>query len=765
MGLDLETLEFPLFCSALKKSFISSFSAERLGCFYPKQNLLEIISFQDDLKTLLRLYEKNTPPHLNNDQSFFLLYQKACRDEGPFLSIEPEEYNYIKEHIRQMSALKLFMISKTAAAERLGYYINQIQPDLYMADLIERTLEDNGKIRDNATAELLSLRRRITDVKRRVQSILRNTFSRPDADKFIQEQIVALRNGRYTIPCKTNYSQYISGIVHDRSASGQTVYLEPASCIAINNDLQETIIAESEEIAKITAALLSRFNEGLPVLHRTLAGYSELVFRIELCAFFYKYEITFPEFGSRLLFKGIHHPLLRINKGDQSVPLDLSMSERENLLVISGPNTGGKTAALKSAGLNSLIAMCGLPLFGKRAEVVIFSDIRADIGDKQSLVMDLSTFSSHMTNIRDIISETGEHALILFDELGTGTDPREGAALAIAILEYLSSKNAFVMITTHFSELKAYAFEHDNAVMYAVDFDYESYKPLYRLLEGVAGKSDPIMIAVRLGFPDLVTEKANDFMNNIKSRSEVILEEVHLMKAEAEHIKRELIEREDILRLKEEKVNFGEKELREKLEKKELELLEDTFALLQRGKRLAEERTKDSPEAISQDLESVGEKIKTLKSRRKLITELKAGDMIFLEKYFKNGKILSIDDKNAHIDLDGIKLRINRRELVGHKVEQKQAKNVKITIKETSPEARHELLLVGKRVEEAFDILDKYIDEAQLAGYSKVYIIHGRGSGQLRRAVHDFLRTCGRIKRYNIASTEEGGNAITVVDL
>jgi DNA mismatch repair protein MutS2 len=297
-----------------------------------------------------------------------------------------------------------------------------------------------------------------------------------------------------------------------------------------------------------------------------------------------------------------------------------------------------------------------------------------------------------------------------------------------------------------------------------VDFDYESFAPRYTLLEGVAGSSDPVLIAGRMGFPEEVIKTAEEIVMGMKSSSEVALEELNLMRAEAEHAKKLIAEQEAGLKAKYAELEAKSGELEERLAKRELDLLEDTVALLQKGKRLAAERTKATADEISGDLDIVSAKIAKLKSKQKKIEDVKLGDTIYLERYSKTGKILSLDNGSAYIDLEGIKVRISRTDLVGKKITREKKQTVTVPASHAAA-SRSELLLVGKRVEEALDLLDKYIDDALLTGYDKVYIIHGRGSGQLRRAVQDFLRTCGRIKAYEAASATEGGNAVTIVNL
>ncbi|MDR2870048.1 MAG: Smr/MutS family protein [Deferribacteraceae bacterium] len=761
-NINLETLEFPLFCQALRQKFVSSFAAERMASLLPKRSMGEAIAFQNDLKCLFDLYNSMQAFALENDNAFYELYARINAEDARFISLEPLDYLALRQFIRQLLALKAHLGARKQL-ERLSGVISRIQPDEALAASIDRTFDDDGSIKDSATPELRAVRSNIREIKRKAQNILQAMSARANADKFIQENVVVLRHGRYTIPCKTNFAQYIDGIIHDRSASGQTVYVEPSSCVPLNNELQESIIAESEEIARILAALLLSFTESLPTLEQTVDSYGYMAFLIEIWQFYSRYDYVFPEFGDEIRFQSVHHPLLLLGKNRDSIPLDLSLSAEQNLIVISGPNTGGKTASLKSVGLNHIIGMCGLPLFGAKAMLIFLDQIKADIGDHQSLVMDLSTFSAHMTNINSIISNINGRSLLLFDELGTGTDPREGAALAIAVLEYARQHGSKILLTTHFAEMKAYAFERADAKMYAVDFDYETFIPTYRLLEGVAGRSAPIIIAERLGFPAALIEDASTRASAMKSSTQAALEEINLMRAETEHTKRVLAEREAELAEREAKYASASTELKEKLSKRELDLLEETMALLQRGKRLADNRLKAAPEQIAEDIKQVSEKIQEIKAQQKPVTDLKLGDLIFLEKYSKIAKVLALDGKFVQVDLEGIKVKINRQDLIGKKIEDKKPQQVKVSA-QNSADSRSELVLVGKRVEEALDILDKQIDNAQLAGLGKLYVVHGRGSGQLRKAIHEYLRSTGRVKHFAIASAEEGGNAVTIVE-
>ncbi|GHU85241.1 endonuclease MutS2 [Deferribacterales bacterium] len=772
MNIDYQTLEFPLFKGEVCGTFASKFAAREFDRLEPKQSLTEIHSFQKDLRSIFELYHSVPAYMLENDGDFFAIYAKLSAENMKLFSPEAGDYLIIARFIISLLALKRHLESHRRHLAPLTAELDNLKPDEELLLRIQSTFEEDGSIRDGATSELKELRRALKVAHDRVQRSLQAVLRSANADKFIQEYMLVMRGGRYTLPCKANFNKYIEGYIHDRSASGQTLYVEPTSAVSAGNELQDKLLAESAEITKILAALAAQLREHIHELHTTTGAYSYLAMLIELQKFYNLNDYTFPTFGDEIRFKSIHHPLILIRKSNASIPLDLFMDIDDNLIVISGPNTGGKSAALKSIGLNHIIGMCGLPLFGVEAELLYLDTLLADIGDNQSLIMDLSTFSAHVANIKRMLESISGKTLLLCDELGTGTDPREGAALAQAVLEHIADGGAKAVITTHFSEVKGYALEHPAAKIYAVDFDYENFTPSYRLLEGVIGRSDPIMTARRLGFPSSITEVAQRRIDALKGAREVELEEISLMRAEAEHIKRTLESQRQELLEREKRIEAGEADLKQRLAKRELELLEETTSLLQRARRLANDgnkgKVKDSTEQIDEAIKGVNEKIERAKSARKLIEGLKAGDIVFLEQYSKVAQIISIEKDTAFIDLEGLKMRMQLRDIVGRRIDNRTGKNVKVKSDTTASKTRavrRELLLVGKRVEEALDLLDKYLDESRLSGYEQVYIVHGRGSGQLRAAIHEYLKSSSSVKRYALASNEEGGNAITVVEL
>ncbi len=758
MKFDINTLEFESFKQILIDNFVSSFSKSSFKVIDILNNIESIYKRQNEIKQAVEYKECSS--FIEDDNEFFHLFYSLTDKTKSF---DPMDFVIIKNFL-----IKLSLIKKSLEDKKYNYLLNYSEDFLlyqYLIDLISHSINDKGVVKDDATPKLQEIRYSLNQFKNNIHKLLSNIFNSSNADKFIQDKVIVLRNGRYTIPCKTNFSQYIQGIIQDKSSSGQTLYIEPASCVSENNNMQELIIEESEEIAKIIYLLITAVKSSLVDLNKTVKNYSYLIMILEIGQFYSDKVHTFGELGNSMMFSQIHHPLLYLRKGNNSIPIDFSIDNQGNHIIITGPNTGGKTAALKSIGLNHLISYCGLPVFGKYFKFMAFDSILADIGDNQSIIMDLSTFSSHMININNIVEKADNKTLVLFDELGTGTEPREGASLAVAILKYLRKKSVTVILTTHFTEVKNYALNSDNSYFYSVDFDYDNLSPRYKLIKDVMGKSDPIMIAERLGFNKEIIKDAEEELMQYKSSIEVQVEELNRMRAEAEHTKKILFAKEKELQEKEEVFNIANQELQKKLNSKEIELLEETYAVLQKYKRLANKKEKLTNEEIDNVIKNTSSKLENIKAQQITIKDIKVGDIIFLDKYKSQVKVLEISGLNVTVDLNGIKMKMKKNDIVGHRVEQVKQKSIKISNNTSKSSSKREIVLVGKRVEESIDLLEKFIDDLLLTNYDKAYIVHGRGSGQLRKAVHEYLRVHPKIVKYNLAENNEGGNAVTVIEL
>ena len=698
---------------------------------------------------------------ITKDEDYCSVYPRV---DDPLAFFEPQELMEMRKFFINAASLKAALID--AGAVHLKAYLKNMSALTDISNEIGEVLNDKGDIRDDASSKLKEIRNELLSVRKKIQNSLNSVLYSANADKFIQELVVTERSGRFTLPCKSNFRQYIEGIVHDRSASGQTLFVEPETTVSMNNAHHELKAEERKEIFRILSKIIRTLYEKRREIKLTSENYGEVAFFLETARFYQSKPHCIPTFGNVFEFDRVHHPIIYLEKKDGSTPLSIRMESEERIGVISGPNTGGKTAALKSLGLNHIIASAGLPLIGKFAKLYKVSNVLADIGDHQSLVMDLSTFSSHMVNIKDILSKADEKSLVLMDELGTGTEPREGAAIAVAVCESLADKGAVTFVTTHFAEIKNFALSRSDSAIFSVDFDYKTFEPKYSLQKGVVGKSDPLVISKRLGFPKEVVNRAEELIEEAKNSLEIGIEELNRLKSEL--IKERDTYRNHRLRLLERQVVFEkkEKELKLRLDKKETELLEEAARLFERAKRLSgKKQDKISEQEVLEGIEKTAEKLTELKKKLKPIRNTQVGDIVFLEKYEKTGKIIALEGNNATLDLGGLKITMKRTDLVGKKVhEEERVKDVRLKA-DVAPAVRREILLVGKRVEEAIDELDKFLDESVLSGFDHIYIVHGRGTGQLRKGLHEYMRHDRRIKKYAVASSEEGGQAVTIAEL
>lgn len=753
----LDTLEFGLFKKYMVNGFASSIAIGRLEALKPYYAIDKIEKYKSELKEAID-YVSVADVHVSKDAEFLKLMPRL---NDPLLFLEPDELLIFSTFFRNVRDIKVGLIN--FGVKDLKAYLSDISTLSEITDRIDETVSDKGELKDSASPKLSEIRSELKNISRQIQRELANVFAMTSASKFVQEQVITERSGRFTIPCKTNFKQYIQGIVHDRSTSGQTFFVEPSSTVGMNNTLQELMALEREESVRLLKEIADSIFKAFDRIEISVKAYTEVVFHLETAKFYKGREFVFPEFSDKIVFRDIHHPIIFLEKGAESVPLDFSMADSELTAVVTGPNTGGKTAALKSIGLNHILGKCGLPLFGKYAELINFSSILADIGDNQSLVMDLSTFSAHMVNIRDILKTSDAQTLVLMDEAGTGTEPREGAALAVAVCRKLADKKCRTVVTTHFGELKSYAMTEDSAVIYAVDFNYHDFTPKYRLLKGVSGKSDPLVIAKRLKFPVDVIKAATDIIEQKKSDAEISVEDISRMQAELTGRQKDFEARMAQIEEREEFLELREQELNDKLAKKESELLEETLRLYNRAKRLSEKPQKVK-ESVETEIKAASEKLNKVKKVIKPVDAVKAGDVIYLEKYEKTGKVLSVDGDSAKMDIGGLKVSMKLKDLIGKKVTGHDQPKEVIVSKNVSASGKSELVLVGQRVEEALDILDKVLDETVLAGKAKLYVVHGRGTGQLRNGIHAFLKHDRRVVSFKLAPNEEGGQAVTIVE-
>ena len=675
-------------------------------------------------------------------------------------------------------------------ADSLSSCFSYLEPLTNLNNEIKRCIISEEEISDEASAGLKEVRRSVKITNQRIHEQLNNMLNSSTTRTMLQENIITTRNGRYCLPVKAEYKASFSGMVHDQSSSGSTLFIEPLSVVKLNNELRELAIKEQEEIEKILAELSNLTALEVDALRTNVSILAELDFIFAKAALSKKLKATEPVFNTNgyLKIKKGKHPLIDPHK---VVPIDVELGKSFDLLVITGPNTGGKTVTLKTVGLFTLMGQAGLhiPAFDQ-SELSVFTEVFADIGDEQSIEQSLSTFSSHMTNTVSILEHATPTSLCLFDELGAGTDPVEGAALAMSILSHLHNQGIRTVATTHYSELKVFALSTDGVENGSCEFDVETLRPTYRLLIGIPGKSNAFAISGKLGLPDYIIEQAKDYIDNESQSFEDVLSDLEksrlTIEKEQEEIKAYKAEIEDLkkkLTLKNEKIDNAKDKILRKAN-------EEAHAILQEAKDYADSTikkynkwSKDSGlnKAMEQErnelrkkLSSAEEKLalKNKKKQKKQLKpkDLKLGDAVMVLSMNLKGTVSSLPNSKGDLFVQmGIlrsQVNISDLEILDEEVitapTLKKTGSGKIKMSKSSG-ISPELNLIGLTTAEAIPKLDKYLDDAYLAHLPQVTIIHGRGTGALRNAVHAHLKKCKYVKSYRIGEFGEGDHGVTIV--
>lgn len=661
-------------------------------------------------------------------------------------------------------------------------HVEEIKDLKHIEDKINSCINDYGEIVDSASSELRTIRNNIKTLESRVKEKLEQIIRNSNNQKALQDQIITIRNGRYAIPVKQEYRTLFGGIVHDQSASGATLFIEPEVVVQINNQLKEHILKEEKEIERILRNLSNVVREEVEALTIIIEHLGIIDFIQAKAELAKEMKGIQPKLNNKgvLNIKKARHPLIPTN---EIVPIDVNLGKEFTSIVITGPNTGGKTVSLKTVGLLTLMAMSGLHVPAEEnSELAVFSSVYADIGDEQSIEQSLSTFSGHMKNIVKILDEMDDASLILLDELGAGTDPTEGAALAIAILEKIKFIGARVIATTHYSELKAYAYNQENVVNASVEFDIETLRPTYRLLIGVPGRSNAFNIAQRLGLSEDIIRFAKGQISedNLQVESMIASLEVNRRSAEKERIEAEAA------RKKVEQIN-KELELKiEDLEKQKHKLLDDAkkkaeeivikakkeaeevitelrkFALEEQA-GIKEHRLIEMKKRLEESIPDIKEKTP---KRPKKLEKIEAGDEVKVLSIGQKGTVVEQADNNEFVIQIGIlKMKVDKSDLEVIKPINKGYKNVNVTSVKRDSTVRNELDVRGQNVEEAIMSIDRYLDEAFMEGYGQVSIIHGKGTGALRTGLQEFLRKHPHVSKIRLGQFGEGGTGVTIVEL
>lgn len=676
-------------------------------------------------------------------------------------------------------------------SDSLSELFDGLEPLSPLCDEICRCIISVDEINDDASSNLKSIRRSIRSTGDRIHAQLNQMLNNQNVRNCLQDFVITMRNGRYCLPVKAEAKSQITGMVHDQSSSGSTLFIEPMAVVNLNNELKELSIKEQDEIAVILATLSVKAGEYIPAIETDYQILTELDFIFAKAAYALEYNGITPHFNTERkirILKG-RHPLLDAKK---VVPIDISLGSDFDQLVITGPNTGGKTVSLKTVGLLTLMGQAGLPIpSGDRSELAVFDDIFADIGDEQSIEQNLSTFSSHMTNIIHILKEANEHSLVLFDELCAGTDPTEGAALAVSILSYFHSRGIRTMATTHYSEIKIYALTTSGIENACCEFDVDTLSPTYRLLIGIPGKSNAFAISKKLGLSDTLIEDARTRISSNEQNFEDLLSDLEASRITIEKEQAEINRyKSEIAALKQQLKNKQEKldESRDAILRK---AKEEANQILQEAKDTADEAirnfnkygtTRPSIQEMEKQRTNIREKMaanekKSSKEKDtaiynpKVPKKLHIGDSVKVLSMNLTGTVHSLPNAKGDlfVQMGILRSQVNIKDLVliedaapGSK---KYAKTGAGKLKMSkSASVSTEINLIGKTVDEAIALLDKYLDDAYLAHLPSVRIVHGKGTGALRSAVQSHLKRQSYIKSFHLGEFGEGDAGVTIAE-
>ncbi|HBA68224.1 MAG TPA: endonuclease MutS2 [Lachnospiraceae bacterium] len=672
--------------------------------------------------------------------------------------------------------------------DSLDSFFSALEPLSPLAREIRRCILSEEEISDDASPALKHIRRSMRIANDKIHSQLTNMLG-GSCRTYLQDAVITMRNDRYCIPVKAEYKNQVPGMIHDQSSTGSTLFIEPAAIVALNNQIKELFLKEQEEIKKILAGLSAQAAEHIDTISQNQSIMTTLDFIFAKASLAMEQNATAPVFntdGYVNIRKG-RHPLLDKKK---VVPIDIYLGKDFDLLIITGPNTGGKTVSLKTTGLFALMGQAGLHIPAlDRSELSVFTEVYADIGDEQSIEQSLSTFSSHMTRIVSILNQADKDSLCLFDELGAGTDPTEGAALAIAILDYLHKRNIRTMATTHYSELKVYALTTPSTENACCEFDINTLQPTYRLLIGIPGKSNAFAISSKLGLPDHIIQEAKTQISQENISFEDLLADLENNRITIENERAEIASYKEEIKLLKEKLLKKEDKIQETKERILREANEKARDILQEAKDVADETIKvfqkAGPGASMKDLEKTREKVRgkiteqndrlSLKSKpsqkkQPAPKQLKLGDSVQILSMGLKGTVSSLPDHkgNLFVQCGIIRSQTNIKDIVliddipvtkpsfsahSGKSNIKMSKSYSI-----SPEIN----LLGKTVDEAIAELDKYLDDAYLSHLSSVRIVHGKGTGALRKAVQGHLKKVKYIQSFRQGEHGEGDAGVTI---
>lgn len=783
----MHILEFNKVLNSVAEQAIYSESKEQILKLEPSTNFETVKKLLKRTEMAMILCLRYGMPDMLQFDDMDIILKKI--EQGGIASLK--ELINILQMLRTVKNLKLWYIEFIQKEQEKEQKFNREFNNLAELKTLYHTLDDaiisEEELSDKASLNLFNIRRELKQNANAIKEELWQFAKTPETKKYLQEGTVTIKNGRFVLPVKSEHQSKINGLVHEASASGSTLFIEPEAVVSGNNKIRLLEAAEKEEICKILRELSNKVLKDLEQLKNNW----RLILFFDMLFAKAKYAIQInainPELteDSEINLRGARHPLL---PQEAAVPIDIAMPKETSTLVITGPNTGGKTVTLKTAGLLTLMAMSGLLIPAKEGSTVsVFKNILVDIGDEQSIEQNLSTFSGHIKNLVQILKIADSHSLVLVDELGSGTDPVEGAGLAVSILNELKSKGAKTIATTHYSELKMYALNTPNVQNASCEFDIDTLKPTYRLILGIPGKSYAFNIAERLGIEKKIIENAKKCIDEGKLRFEDVVNKLNNTQQELqekidanETLKKELeIERNKLKVIQAEAMQQKE-ELIEKFKAETEPIIEFLQKSLKHTateleaikeeeniKRLEELRTK-----FKTDIHSKLGKISFKNNKQNINNSknnFKSGDTVLVLSLHKEGVLTSNPDKNGFVNvkLGNISTKISTLDLKLCKTQNLTNKisHFKTTTSRISRKAATELHLRGLTAEEATAELDKFIDDAIISGLHSIVVVHGKGTGVLKSAVHNYLKSSRVVKSFRLGKYGEGEDGVTIVEL
>lgn len=781
----MRTLEFDKVRQQVAQFCTSSIGQKAIDEMIPETEFETVVSLLEEMDeglSILRI-KGNVPMG-----GIFDIRSHAKRAQiGGMLS--PMELMEISSTIRASRILRNFIEDLEVEGEiSIPHFIDRKEQMPVLTGIqheINDCIDENGAVLDSASTALRSIRQSLRAEESKVRSKLESLIRGSNAAKMLSDAIITIRNDRFVIPVKQEYRGHYGGIVHDQSSSGQTLFIEPDAVVQANNEVQRLKVKEQAEIERILTVLSGKVMEVAHDLFVLVGLLGEIDVILAKGKYGQANKCTMPKMNKNGYIRLVRarHPLLSI---EEAVPNTIEFGREYTAIVITGPNTGGKTVTLKTVGLCTLMAQSGLPVPAlDGSELTVFDQIFADIGDEQSIEQSLSTFSSHMVNIVDILGKFNENSLVLFDELGAGTDPQEGAALAISILDEVVGRGARVMATTHYPELKAYGYNRPQVVNASVEFDIETLSPTYRLLIGVPGRSNAFEISKRLGLGDHIINQAKSFtgtdrhevesmiasLEESRVKSEKDADEAYGLLQEASYLHEQLAERMKTFDEKKEALEKKAKDRARKIvddAKLEAEKIIDELKEMKKNaaSMVKEHELIDAKKRLDAAAPAENKVLKKAVEARERQQNLQVGDEVKVLSYGQKGTLLEKTSNNEWVVQIGIlKMKLPEADLQYIKPEKEPVQKAVLNVRNRTSHVKLELDLRGERYEDAIVRTEKYLDDALLANYPRVSIIHGKGTGALRQGIQQLLKGHKRVKSFRYGEAGEGGYGVTVVEL